>query len=279
MTMRRKTIVLAVCLGCATAYFLGYGMLLVLQGLFMSRTMFIAGLIHLALGFLASMALSSFSREARRLPLVADGRAGTPDLLLLTDQARFEIDSHPNPEDLKVRRLPAILLLYCALGSGCVSFPNVSITDDQERTTYYDLLGVMEDHAARFPERTAELRAAYVGKPVQEVREKLKKQHFDWHLYRPAMALIYDLVTLAPSKGIAWCEIHPILTRDESIFVRYDDGIVTQIAVGWSDDGTRHRQAMRMLEAQGDAMIEKQMREMFSAMGCDPATFHRSEER
>jgi hypothetical protein len=63
--MRRKTIVLAVCLGCVTAYFLGYGTLLVLQGLFMSRTMFIAGLIHLSLGFLASMALIVFLKRSQ----------------------------------------------------------------------------------------------------------------------------------------------------------------------------------------------------------------------
>jgi hypothetical protein len=212
--------------------------------------------------------------------IIADQPRLIADLLLLTNQTHFEI-SHPilaRTEDLKVRRLPAFMLLYCALGSGCVSFPNVSITDDQERTTYYDLQGAIEDRVAQFPERTAELRTAYIGKPVQQVREDLKKQHFDWQLYRPATAVIHDLVTLSPSKGIAWCEIHPILTRDEMILVKYDDGIVTQIAVGWSDDGTSFRQAMRLGEAQVDAMLEKQMREMFSAMGCDSATFHRSEE-
>jgi hypothetical protein len=65
MAMRRKTIVLAVCLGCVIMYSLGYGTLLLLQGLLMSRVMFIAGLFHLALGFLASMALIVFLKRSQ----------------------------------------------------------------------------------------------------------------------------------------------------------------------------------------------------------------------
>ena len=53
-----------------------------------------------------------------------------------------------------------------------------------------------------------------------------------------------------PSEGIACCEIYPISTRDEQLYVQFEHGVVTRIAVLWSDDGTAWRQAIRIFEAE-----------------------------
>jgi hypothetical protein len=147
----------------------------------------------------------------------------------------------------------AILLLHCGLGSGCVSFPSLSSRDEQ--LAYEDLLSGIEETPDKFPQRRVELEAAYVNKPVDDVRKDLERQRFDWQLYRPATAVVHDLVTRTPSKGIAMCSIAPVVDRDEDIVVKYDDGIVTKIAVRWSDDGSRYRETMKLINAQMRAKL------------------------
>jgi hypothetical protein len=125
--------------------------------------------------------------------------------------------------------------------------PNPSLVEDDHPLTYSELADYIESCRGLFPERARDLGAAYVGKTIQEVEDDLKRQGFSWQVHRPASAAVHDFFTFTPSKGIATCEFGPTRPREELLLIQYDKGIVTRIAVEWSDDGTRYRQTMRLI--------------------------------